>query len=1383
MDQRAKRNIQPFNGDRYSTWKFRIKSLLAELQVSSVIEEPAPEKPDDAWTRKNLIAKGTIVEYLDDAFLNFAKDTDTAKAVIDNLDKIYERRSLATQLALRKQLLNLKLQPDVNLIQHFRNFDSLTTELISAGAKLEEMDKISHLLLTLPTTYDGVITALETLGEDNLNLAFVKTRLLDQEVKIKNETVTGLKVLHAASDKFSHHIPNLKRKRPVDHASSYVPDYKNKKPNNYHQQFKTNQHPRNKPHHFSRMYCDYCGRRNHFKQNCRYYKKSQENSNSGGTSSQQTQQPRRNIAHAAAPNQNNEDSFAFMFSQCELSKPNHNSNDITFLLDSGATDHIVNNQDFFSAYTQITSPLKINIAKTGAFIHALGRGRIDVTSNLGKQGSLEEVLYSPEVPYNLLSVNRMQKAGMEIIFNNEGVQIYNNKRCCIMSGITCNNLSKITLTINLQKALSLKASRNSNLYNLWHARLGHVNKQKFNNLKNMIDDYSVIDNIIPPTDELCEPCILGKQSRLPFAKSKPERPNNRPLFIVHSDVCGPITPTTVDDKNYFVNFIDDYTHYTVTYLLHSKSEVLKCFQDYIAKSENLFNCKVVNLYCDNGREYLSNEFKDYCVNKGITYHLTVPYTPVQNSKSERMNRTLTEMARTMVTSAKLGKQFWGEAVLTSTYLINRLPTKALIGKTPYEMWHGIKPKISHLRVFGSTAYVHNKTRKTKFDEKSFKTILIGYAPNGYKLFNTENSQFLVARDVLFDESNFGQSRSMCSDDIPTKINKPNNESVELVKPICYDDKIPAKIDKPNKSVESIDNKQSDVYNKSLNDIKGQLQSDVNNKSLNTDPGCLRRSERIRNLPPKNYEIMNDPDSTVLSLCSKQQLPLPVHFNDIFNRPDTKEWLSAIQSEIDSLRRNQTWCLVEKPSDVNIVSCKWVFTIKNNELGEPVRYKARLVARGFSQQYLEDYDETFAPVARITTFRLIMAFANQNDLLVHHMDVKTAFLNGILKENIYMQVPEGISSKSNHVCKLNKTLYGLKQSSRCWYERFDQVIKSMGFESSKVDPCLYILNKNSIDLNVYIVLYVDDVLIVTKCVQTMQQLKKCLMQQFEMTDLLDIKLFLGIRIERTNDKVTLDQSTYLQNVLNKFSMNDCNPSKSPFPNKLNYDALNSDVQYHAPSRQVIGCLMYAMLCTRPDLCAAVSILSRFQSKGNEELWKCLKHLLRYVKGTLNLKLTYHKCDYKQLMTGYADSDWGGDETDRKSTTGYLFQMFDNCTVSWCTRKQNTVAVSSTEAEYMGLFEAVKEAIWIKSLLSSIYIKVNKPILIYEDNNSCISIANNPTNYKKSKHIDIKYHFTREQINNKVIMLEHISTGNQLADMFTKAIPMTKFHDLRVKLNLI
>lgn len=1362
---KLKRNIKPFNGEKYSVWKLRIKALLTELDVLKVIEDAIPDVLTEEWNKAERIAKSIIVEYLSDSFLGFAKTDSTAKEILNSLDGIYERKSLATQLALRKKLLGLKLRGDTSLIKHFTIFEDLLTELLAAGAKLEETDKVSHLLLTLPASYDGVITAIETLSEDNLTLAFVKTRLLDQEVKLKSESRdTSAKVLQADC----RDITVNRNNSDVQRSS------KNFRQGQY--KMRTYKHTIKSPK--SHIKCHHCGRKGHIKRNCYHYKRELQYQNPDRKRTVQTIQ----VTQPSASTSENS-SFAFMIGDYQYEKV---ENTITFVLDSGASDHLVNRDDLFASFTELKNPLKISIAKNEAFITATKKGTINVISNMGVPGVLEDVFYCREVPHNLLSVRKMQQAGMTIIFHENGVEV-NKGGKTVLKGKPLNNLFSVDFIVKKNMINNSSAqimSTASSNYKLWHQRLGHIGKFKFLELKNnqMIEDVAQIEQI-SPDDDLCEACINGKQARLPFAKTKNKNHVKRPLFIVHTDVCGPITPSTIDNKNYFVIFVDDYTHYCVTYLITYKSDVFAVFQDYIAKSEAHFNLKVVNLYCDNGREYLSNEFKDYCVQKGISYHLTVPRTPQLNGVSERMIRTVTEKARAMINGASLEKAFWGEAVITATFLINLTPTKALKqGKTPYELWHDKKPKLKHLRVFGSTVYVHNKTRKTKFDEKSWKGILVGYVPNGYKVWDVEAEKFGTVRDVIVDETNFLISRPKVGAE-GVNCENSRNETDES-------DMGSKSVVKSHKS----DSDKSDILELSPNKNarlghepnESVIEADVHTESLSLDnnhnPSKLpkfsepRRSERIKCHPVISYNEDNILDNYFL-YAQSLMCRIPTSYQEVQNSDDRVQWEQAIKDEIDSLLINNTWSLVSKPENKNIVDCKWVFTIKNDEYGNPSKYKARLVARGFSQEYLVDYEETFAPVARISSFRFILAFSNQFNLLVHHMDVKTAFLNGVLKEEIYMKVPEGVKSKSNQVCKLHKALYGLKQAARCWFEVFEQALKDTGFKNSSVDRCIYLLDKGSVSRNIYVVLYVDDLVIATANTETMISFKKYLKEKFCMVDLHDIKLFVGIKIERSGNKITLDQSAYLKTVLSKFKMHDCNAVSTPLQNKLDYKALNSDEKYDAPCRNLIGCLMYVMLCTRPDLSTAVNILSRYTNKNNKELWQSLKRVLRYIKGSLDIKLIYVRSDYNNILSGYVDSDWGSNEIDRKSTTGYLFKLFESCTICWNTKRQVSVAASSTEAEYMALFEAVREALWLKSLATSLNICIAEPIIIYEDNNGCISIANNPTSHKRSKHIDIKYHFSREQIERKIVKLKYVPTGKQLADALTKPLPTPRFLELR------
>lgn len=432
-------------------------------------------------------------------------------------------------------------------------------------------------------------------------------------------------------------------------------------------------------------------------------------------------------------------------------------NEVTFVLSSTSSDHIINREDVFTSCVKLETPLKMAVARNGTFISATKKGTMEVTSNMGVRGSLTEVLFCADVPHNLLSVRRLMKKGMTVTFYQKEAEIKSRGKTVIKSEVI-NNLPGVRFRIHPNKQVPFHQIINPSVgnYHLWHQRLGHISKSEFLQLINehLMNDYEQICNVIP-TDDLCQGCVKGKKTESLFVRRENETHNQQPLFTIYGGVNGPITPTTYDGNRYFVIFVDKSTHFCVTYIVQNRSEVYTVFQDFVSKSEARFKSKVANLYIDNDCETFSWKMKKFCIYKGIKYHRTIPGTPKLNGVALRMMRTIIETARAMIAGAKLNQVFWGEAVLTATYLINLTPTNATQKRvTPYEMWYNRKPQLKYLRIFGSTVHVFDKSRQNKFDNKPWKGILIGYTPNGYKVWNVDTGKTQVVRDVTFDETRF-----------------------------------------------------------------------------------------------------------------------------------------------------------------------------------------------------------------------------------------------------------------------------------------------------------------------------------------------------------------------------------------------------------------------------------------------------------------------------------------------------------------------------------------------------------------------------------------------------------------------------------------------------
>ncbi|TQD89904.1 hypothetical protein C1H46_024535 [Malus baccata] len=494
------------------------------------------------------------------------------------------------------------------------------------------------------------------------------------------------------------------------------------------------------------------------------------------------------------------------------------------------------------------------------------------------------------------------------------------------------------------------------------------------------------------------------------------------------------------------------------------------------------------------------------------------------------------------------------------------------------------------------------------------------------------------------------------------------------------------------------------------------------------------------------------------------------------------WNKAMKEELESMYKNQFWLLVEPKSDKRPIGCKWVYKTKRDAHGQIERYKARLVAKGFTQRKGIDYNDTFSPVSSKDSLRLIMAITAHYDLELHQMDVKTAFLNGDLQEDIYMVQPPGFieSGKENMGCKLKKLIYGLKQASRQWYLKFDQVITSDGFVENKLDDCIYLKFRGS--QFVILVLYVDDILLASSSIRLLKKTKVLLNANFKMKDLGESHFVLGIEIARDKNRklLGLSQKAYIEFFFTRFNMESCNGCHVPVNkgDRLSKEQCpRTDFEVKKMSKKpyalLVGSLMYANVCTRHDIAYIVGILGRFQSNLVEAHWSAAKKVLRYLQQTKGYMLVYGREEELELK-GYTDSDLAGDLDDRKSTSAYVF-LFDGGAVSWKSAKQTIIATSIMEAEFVACFEGMKQGVWLKNFVAELRIvkSIQKPLTMYCDNNSAVFFAKNNKRTSASRLMDVKFLKAREKVKQGTIDMQHISTSLMVANPSTKALAVGIF----------
>ena len=785
----------------------------------------------------------------------------------------------------------------------------------------------------------------------------------------------------------------------------------------------------------------------------------------------------------------------------------------------------------------------------------------------------------------------------------------------------------------------------------------------------------------------------------------------------------------------------------------------------------------------------------------------MPRTPEQNGAVERENRTLVETARAMMFGKRksLPHNLWAELINTAVYVLNRTGPTSVDNKTPYELWYEKKPGVKHLRVIGSDCYVHiDKRFRKKFDKKAIKGVLIGYDnDDGYRIWC--QNKLILSRDVIFHESTCGLGNNQ-SNLIPLPEEEENVQNVQPTsesdsekeqKP-CLRDR--NKLRKPiykDYSSESDSEKEQKPCLRDRNKLRKPIYKDYSSGSDDEEQqkGCLHNENQLENSSCKDRCTLEDNEQERKQFYHRDQLKESPNFDDRIcmlqlcsGEPDTyeeavkckdhKHWIKAMNDEMSSLIKNQTWELTDLPNDAKVIPCKWVFKLKMNPDGSVEKYKARLVAKGFNQRKGVDYNQTFSPVARLCTIRSVLSIAASKRMFLKQFDVSTAFLYGELDESVYVQQPEGYNNGSSKVCKLMKSLYGLKQAPRCWNKRIERFLVQQGFKISEADPCLYVRSRG--DKVLLLALYVDDGLLAATDMQDLDLFISKIEAEFE----IKVKVasyFLGIEIKRMEDgSLKINQPAYVKRVLERFRFDSCKVVATPMI-KTDEKVESGKVEVNFPYRQAVGALMFLMTATRPDLAYSVGYLSRVLDKPSTEDIVKVKRVFRYLAGTIKKGIVYKPDCKPEELECYSDADFGGCTTTRRSTSGVVI-LYAGGAISWLSQKQVVVATSTTESEIVAATEATKEIVWLKRLFSDV-IKLRQTPILQVDNSAAVKLAQNPEFHRRTKHIDLKYFFVREKVVDRSIEIKQISTECQVADVMTKPLDRVRFNNMCERMGLV
>ena len=1423
MSGKHKFDVLPLSGIEYPDWALQAKMYLRAEGLTETIHESFKLPSNNTSQAQEVVKKASkaafiLLRHMEPSLRKHYQRQENPAVIWQSLEQRFNTDRERTELPiLQNEWERLRFYNFKSVTEFASELYRITTEMEHCGDKVTEQQKIQKTLSTFHPQNYAISTELEMKSyetfdtlvsvllrqEKHLNLI---QRNYDERLK-SNEAVKSVdKHTEPESHFTSKNSMKFKRQNKRFHKS-------NKKVKGIKRSNKQGKSSHNT--------CYKCGMRGHWAKSCKTSKFHQQmyqqlkNKSNDAHERNKTDQRQHKTFMALSDDKDEDDCESHCI---EVLLNEEVEDDKQCLIDSATTHSILKYKGLFTKLKMLhdAPPIK-TLGGKSKVIKGVGEANIPLPN--GTTLNISKAFYAPMATRNLIGFKDFRANNLHLSTatddqGNEMLEAWDQNRSKVEEFPTIGNgLYTTQLYINEENPSSYTSSIKENDLIKWHDRLGHPGKNLFRKIILSTKGTSI------PTDctahhDTCYPCMMGKT---PAKRKIPSAPNVKPKQLGERwvvDVCGPINPPCGPFR-YYQAIKDESNIFRKVELLTTRNDVMpKLLVNIIHFKAHFPQYPIKRIRVDNAGEYLSKSMEEFCKANGTDLEVSVAYA--HNTGAENMVKLIQMIARPMLLRSNLPTSCWGHAVLHAGDLLQYRPSGDS-KETPYQHLNGLLPNLSHLRVFGCATFVPiPPNKRTKLGPMRQLGIYVGFqSPSIIRYLDPATGESFVAHisKCEFDESKFPKL-GINKDN--TTLNFNYYQDVDLHKVDPYNGQGEKEV-RRLLHLYHIANNRPHTFTPTERITRSNVNHAINypaKVALDDTPAHevkhhgkrgrphgakditkrrRRTTAEIASAKPLSKENRENPprpprEESYISVMDTEDVT-PNTMSECRNSPDWPKWKQAIMLELSSLNERQVFGEIQEcPRESTPIGCRWVFAIKRNADGSIARYKARLVAQGFTQKFGIDYSETYSPVIRTSTLRWLLAFAAFNDLKVRQADIETAYLYGDIDVELYMKVPEGVSVEGKQQYKrpcvrINKSLYGLKQAGRIWYLHLSRYLIKCGFKTSETCPCLFI-KKYKAEMAI-MGIYVDDIVIVgtdAAIEDTMNALKA----EFKVKDLGLLRYCLGLEITQTQKEIKLNQMGYIKKVLNKFRMGDAlkfcktpmvvrslSPESDVFgPRMKNENLLGNKYPY----REAIGALLYLANGSRPDISFAVSVLARYTSEPTLRHWIGIKHILRYLAGTVNLSLNYTKGSNKIItingLTGYADAGYLSDPHKARSQSGYVF-TFGGTAISWRSTKQTLTATSTNHSEIIALYEACKECVWLRRLMEFVHSSLRseeeiQPIPIYEDNRACVyQIQQGYIKSDRTKHIDPKFFFMHE-LNGKELEVKIIASETNIADLFTKSL---------------